>query len=356
MQISYNVRKIDYRNRLRNLDVQAQSNLKSDKFFPVFYIDGKEKIFKPLSKTKPLSTPYFAYSEVVWSTILNRFFDSSTPVYELAIIEHIEDDFESKYHHGVLVDNIRQKNEDLVNLYEYFRDYPEDVFNIKDYINYALEFYDYRVLFETKFMKSNLVVAERFVYQLLLSYLKCDLNYHYENPLFKSVNGKVIDIAPMIDHEFSGMFLFIDDSLLHDLYFRKSIRSLFSHHLIVSNYPIDQQRFFSTISQNLDVISKKYPNVCKFFLSTLRIFLNHLEENPIFLEDNGYLVPFHSFNYEIGEQLYKKHNLEEAERLRVEKSSKQFVSNIQEVSNILNKEIYVYGNCLEEEITRKLQK
>ena len=45
MQISYNVRKIDYRNRLRNLDVQAQSNLKSDKFFPVFYIDGKEKIY-----------------------------------------------------------------------------------------------------------------------------------------------------------------------------------------------------------------------------------------------------------------------------------------------------------------------
>lgn len=356
MNINYNVKRVDYHNRIRNLDVQAQGNLKSDKFFPVFYIDGKEKIFKPLSKTKPLSTPYFAYSEVVWSTILHRFFDSSIPIYELAIIEHIEEDFESKYHHGVLVDNIKPENVSLVNLYEYFRDYPEEVFNIKDYINYALEFYDYCGLFETVFMKLNPEISKKFVYQLLLSYLKSDWNYHYENPLFQSANGKIVDVAPMIDHEFSGMFLYIDDFVLHNLYFGKSLRSLFSTQLDVSNYPIKQQRFFGTIAQNLDVIVKNYPNVCSFFLNKLRLFLDYLKNNPIVLEDKGYLVPFHSFNYEIGEQLYKKHNLEEAERLRKEKSSKQFVSDIQEVSCLLNKEICVYGEFLEEAIVRRLEK
>lgn len=190
MNINYIVRRLDYRNRIRNLDVQAQSNLKSNKFFPVFQIDGKEKIFKPLSKTKPLTTPYFAYSEVICSTILHEFFDFNTPIYELAIIENIEDEFESKYHHGVLVDNIRHENEKLVNLYEYFRDNPENVFDIKDYINYALEFYNYTNLFETRFMKMYPNLAEKFAYQLLLSILKCDLNYHYENHLFKIKNEK----------------------------------------------------------------------------------------------------------------------------------------------------------------------
>lgn len=91
-------------------------------------------------------------------------------------------------------------------------------------------------------------------------------------------------------------------------------------------------------------------------LKKLRIFLDYLKNNPIVLEDKGYLVPFHSFNYEIGDQLYKKHNLKEAERLRKKKISKQFVSDIQEVSCLLNKEIIVYGECLEESIARRLKK
>lgn len=89
MEINYKVKEVDYHNRLRNLDITAQSKVKSDKFFPVFMIDGKERIFKPLSKTKPFTTPYFAYSEVVWSNIIHNFFDNMIPVYELAIIKNI---------------------------------------------------------------------------------------------------------------------------------------------------------------------------------------------------------------------------------------------------------------------------
>lgn len=356
MNINYNVRKLDYRYRLRNLDVQAQSNLKSNKFFPVFLIDGKEKIFKPLSKTKPLTTPYFAYSEVVWSTILHDFFDSTTPIYELAIIENIEDDFENKYHHGVLVDNIKCKNEKLINLYEYFRDNSESVFDIKDYINYALEFYNYTNVFETEFMKKNAKIAEKFAYQLLLSILKCDLNYHYENPLFKSTEEKIFDVASMIDHEFSAMFLFVENDLLHNIRFGKAINSLLFSKVDLSNYPIEQQRFLGSISNNLNVILQKYPNVSRYFFKKLSIFLDYIKNNPIVLEDKGYLVPFNSFNYKIGEQLYKEHNLEEAERLRKEEITEQFTPDISEVSNIMNKEINIFGSLLHNEMVRRLEK
>ena len=96
MTFDWNVYHYDYRNRLRNLTSSAKGVVKSNKFFPVFLEDGKEKVFKPLSKTKPLSTPYFAYSEVYWSTIINKYFDSNTPIYRLAICQNIEDDFENK--------------------------------------------------------------------------------------------------------------------------------------------------------------------------------------------------------------------------------------------------------------------
>lgn len=64
IKFDWNVYHYDYHKRSRNLDVVAQGKVKSEKFFPVFLEEGKERIFKPLSKTKPLYTPYFAYSEV----------------------------------------------------------------------------------------------------------------------------------------------------------------------------------------------------------------------------------------------------------------------------------------------------
>ncbi len=64
IKFDWNVYHYDYYKRSRNLDVIAQGRVKSEKFFPVFLEEGKERIFKPLSKTKPLYTPYFAYSEV----------------------------------------------------------------------------------------------------------------------------------------------------------------------------------------------------------------------------------------------------------------------------------------------------
>ena len=57
------------------LKSEASSSVKSTKIFPIYFIDGKKMIYKPLSKTKPLTTPFFAYSEVYWSYIIQKYFD-----------------------------------------------------------------------------------------------------------------------------------------------------------------------------------------------------------------------------------------------------------------------------------------
>lgn len=356
MKINYDVLKVDYRTRLRNLSVSAQSSVKSDKFFPVFLIDGNEKIFKPLSKTKPLSTPYFAYSEVVWSNILHDFFDKSIPIYKLAMIENIEDDFPSKYHHGVLVDNIEEDGSSLVNLYEYYRDNPDDNFSILEYENYCGEVYNYQKIFDTKFMIENIDIAKEFAYQLLMSILKSDENYHYENPLFKSVNGKLSGMAPMIDHEFSTMFLLLDNILAHDYHFGKATHSLLFMNHDFSKYSLLQQRFFSTIARNLRVIINKFPDVSYDFLEKLRVFLEYIKENPLVLEDKGYMVPFNSQNYNVGRALYKENNLEEAEKLRSALAKQQYNPDINQISERLNAEIQIFGTLLGNEIVKRLER
>ena len=71
----FNVINLDIQNKNGNLKSEAHSNVKSTKYFPTFLIDDKTYIFKPLSKTKPMTTPLFAYSEVYWSYIINKYFE-----------------------------------------------------------------------------------------------------------------------------------------------------------------------------------------------------------------------------------------------------------------------------------------
>lgn len=147
MEFNWKVYEYDYQKRTGNLTSEAQGVVKSSKHFPVFQEEGQDYVFKPLSKTKPFSTPYFAYSEVYWSTIINRYFDEKTPIYRLAICKNIED--EKKYHHGTIVKSLEEENKRLVNLYEWFRDFPDSYIDIKEYINYCEMYYDYRMFFDT---------------------------------------------------------------------------------------------------------------------------------------------------------------------------------------------------------------
>lgn len=67
----YTSKTYNYSNRLGNLTVEAVGVIKGEKHFPVF---ADRIIFKPLTKSKPLSTPLFAYAEVFWSWVINTYF------------------------------------------------------------------------------------------------------------------------------------------------------------------------------------------------------------------------------------------------------------------------------------------
>ncbi|MDE6292477.1 MAG: hypothetical protein K2L98_02215, partial [Bacilli bacterium] len=208
MKIDYKVRQFDYNKRAGNLDAEAKGKVKSKKYFPYFYEDGKKIIFKPLSKTKPYSTPYFAYSELVWSHILHYFFDENIPLYHLAKCVGYEQT-EPKYHtYGTVVESVTSESEKLVNLYEYFMKYPDtgvtDI--IKDYTNYCKTYYDYSFFFASELLKGHSELATEISRQILYSILRGDQNYHYVNVSFIYEGDNLKRVAMPIDHEFSSIF------------------------------------------------------------------------------------------------------------------------------------------------------
>lgn len=340
MNFDWNVYIYDYDNRVGNLDIQAQSRVKSNKFFPVFLENNKKKVFKPLSKTKPLCTPYFAYSEVFWSTITNHYFDSKTPIYKLAICNKIEEEMENKYPYGTIVDSLNLPNNVIVNLYEVFKNHPDSMVDIAKYINFCEFFYDYTNIFQSKLMKENEQLARELAMQVLLSILKLDQNYHYENPLFYKQNGEIKMMAPMIDHEFSTMFLYLDNPFLNKDRFDKAISSLITDS--------------SILSRNLEFIVSNYPNTSLEFLEKLKSFRTDFKNSNFLLENHSYLTPFNSSNFMIGYERYKNHNEEAAKKL--EEEILQYAPDITSVSDIIYQEVLLSSKTLEEEIGKKLIK
>lgn len=355
MNFDWNVYHYRYEDRIKNLDNQAQGVVKSNKFFPVFLEDGKQKVFKPLSKTKPLCTPYFAYSEVFWSTIINQYFDSKTPIYKLAVCENIDKEFESKYIYGTIVNSLERSSEKLVNLYEIFRDNPDSSVDIESYINFCERFYDYRCIFESRLMNTHKDIANDFALQVLLAILKLDQNYHYENPLFYMKNNQVSEVAPMLDHEFSTMFLYLDNLELNEKRFDAGLNSLTMPRSDPNNIFV-QLRYeaFAILSHNLDVIILNYPETASKFLIKLKHFIQDFKSQPFLLEDCNYLFPFNSLNFRIGHARYKDHNEEEAKKL--ENKLEQYSPNINDLSKIIYKEVLESSLLLEEEIEKRLIK
>ena len=83
----YKVRHYQYKNRIGNLKSEAVGVVSGEKHFPIF---PGNMIFKPLTKSKPFSTPLYAYAEVFWSTVINKYF-MPAPQYELATCEGYEE-------------------------------------------------------------------------------------------------------------------------------------------------------------------------------------------------------------------------------------------------------------------------
>jgi len=300
------IKEYDIKDKTRNLKIEASGVVSSTKYFPVFKELDKERIFKPLSKTKPYSTPLFAYSEVYWSELFNDIY-KDTPIYQLAICYGLTNE-QPKYHNkGTIVDNVLNEGESFINLLELFKKFPDKRVNIDEYINYCEIQYDYSNILKSDFFTIHPKLGEDLAKQILCSILRRDDNFHYENVNFIEKDGKITRIAPMIDMEFSEMFMFPDNKKLHEEKFSKydeGMGPLFKYDDDASydkNYydfmsmlksgsiydEFDPYKFHN-LRNNLYTITELYPDMCKQFIKELQTFrkivLNKkIEFNPSYL-------------------------------------------------------------------------
>ena len=169
---NYTSKTYTYSNRLGNLTAEAVGVIKGEKHFPVF---EDRIIFKPLTKSKPLSTPLFAYAEVFWSWVINTYF-MPVPQYRLAFCEGYGEETGKYYDYGTAVPFAYEEGEHLMNLLEFFRKYPDEKVKIDDYLNYCQMFYDYTEILESTYFQTRRELAEELAMQILISVLKGDQN------------------------------------------------------------------------------------------------------------------------------------------------------------------------------------
>lgn len=357
MKIDYKVRNYDYNKRSGNLDVEAKGKVKSKKYFPYFYEDGKRKIFKPLSKTKPFSTPYFAYSELVWSHILHYFFDENIPLYHLAKCEGYEQ-AEPKYHnYGTIVESVTNENERLVNLYEYFMLHPNKQVTglIADYTNYCEKYYDYSFFFESELLKNNPEIATEISKQILYSILRGDQNYHYENVSFVYEGEELKRVAMPIDHEFSSIFMYPDQRVKHMAMsdkFYDFLRENESERSKMIKAILGIQNEKCNLIKNIETTVKLYPEVVETFIDSLNHMRDELRQSPVILEDHDFLEPFSSYDFEAGILRYKEKDLEGA--LKKEKETEKVKVSVEEANEFINQEILNNADVVKKTLENKL--
>lgn len=302
---------VDYNERKGNLDVEASGVVKSKKYFPIYEMNGKNVIFKPLSKTKPLTTEFFSYAEVYWSYVINRFFDKRTPLYRLAKCRNIEEKYYGK---GTLVEKIGSGN--FTNLLEYFNMHPENGVDIKDYVNYCMIDYDYTGILESNFIKSNESIGSELAFQILLSILRMDQNFHYENVNLDEKNNFVP--VPPIDFEFSTPFLYPEDLETRHYYINKYFNNLVfpteMHQIIRKSLNLDFV-LTTVLMRNIFIIVRDYPDVVDRFLECLDNFYNHIDDIEL-SDDYSFIGEVSSDYWNVGHAKYKLNDTEKYEELK----------------------------------------
>lgn len=319
-----------YANRTGNLRAEAVGVVKGEKHFPVF---EENRVFKPLTKSKPFSTPLFAYAEVFWSGVINGFFVQA-PVYHLAFCRGYEKESGKYYDYGTVSPLICHKGQHLLNLLEFFRKYPDDRVDIDQYVNYCQMFYDYRDIFESGYFREHRETAEELAMQVLISVLKGDQNYHYENIAFVcDDSGEILGMAPVIDHEFSTYFMFPDKFSRHIYWFDELERSIQGRPVQSGEYDYitnETERHLMEKSAvclhgNLLYIREYYPEVTDKFLKKLEQFETALQENreQFYLEKNPeYPYYANSMGFMVGKARYKDHDEQKAEEYETQYGGK----------------------------------
>ena len=354
------VKEYDIKNKKRNLDIEAKGEVKSTKYFPVFEELDKERIFKPLSKTKPYSTPLFAYSEVYWSNMFHDYIDKNTPIYQIAICNGLSEEQPKYYNKGTIVDNVLKEDERLVNLLELFKKIPDKNVNIENYTNYCEMQYDYSNILQSDFFTKNKSLGEDLAKQILCSIVRRDDNYHYENVNFIEKNGYIIGIAPMMDMEFSQMFMFPDDIKRHKEKFSmydEGMGPIFEYNddeTYEQNYynfinRLENESLYDALDpyqsynlrKNIYTITKLYPRMCQKFLRELQKLKRAVSNTKIEF-DKLYVGPFSSLDWKptrmILKEGYKETDEKYLEALEKSKDSKYTLDTL-EFNKRLQKEI-----------------
>lgn len=356
----FEITELDIKNKTGNLKKAASSRVSSTKYFPTFRMNNKEKIFKPLSKTKPLSTPLFSYSEVYWSYLINKYIDQETPVYSLAYCKNLSLEQPKYYEKGCLVDNILDEGEELINIYELFEKYPDTLVNISDYINYCEVQYNYVSILNSTFFSERRDLRSKLAEQILCSILRRDANYHYENISLVIKNNKITRVAPIIDVEFSEFFMYPDNENVHKKRFSsydEGMETLFSYDENLSyeeNYQFYENRtvkgtvydetdpyHFSNLIKNLKAIVELEPQVTRDFLNKLEAIKVEVEQLNI-LFDEGFLGKFSSKDWEATRMIYKdgkRTDDEEYQRKRLSAEKSRITLNQNEFNKKLKKEV-----------------
>ena len=246
------------------------------------------------------------------------------PLYRLAFCRGYEAECEKYYDYGTVSPMIYEEGEHLLNLLEFFRTYPDDKVQIDDYLNYCQMFYDYTEILEADYFQTHRGIAEDLAMQILISVLKGDQNYHYENIAFVcDASGQILRLAPMIDHEFSTCFMFPDNLSRHNYWFGEVQRSIEGKPVQPDEYkdfPNEKERRLmeksaTCLHRNLVYIKEHYPEVTASFLKNVsRLKRDLLQKRESFFIRKAKDYPDHANSdaYRIGKARYKDHDEEKA--------------------------------------------
>ena len=323
-----------YAFRTSNLTAEAVGVVKGEKHFPVF---ADHRIFKPLTKSKPYSTPLFAYAEVFWSAVIRTYF-APAPLYQLAFCDGYEKETGKYLDYGTAVPVVTGDGEYLLNLLEFFRKYPDEKVDIDQYVNYCQMFYDFTSIFEASYFQTHRDMAEQLALQVLVSVVKGDQNYHYENVAFlckkaaksEKSSGKehifedeILGLAPMIDHEFSTYHMFPDHFAQHKYAYDELVRSVVGVEVSPEEYAFVEneterkliEASAVALHRNLMYIREHYPEVTQKFVRQLTQLENDLHDHREWFElqrNPQYPDTANSFAFRIGMARYKEKNEEKA--------------------------------------------
>jgi len=311
----YDVTYIDYFEKDGIMRYTNTGVVESKKFFPIY---GKN-IFKPLSRSKPLTTPLFAYSEVFWSYFIKKYFVESAPRYYLAKCSNIENELPKYYSIGTLVEKVTSEKQKLVNLLDYFKEHPDPSVSIDGYTNYCNEIYDYTKILQAKIFQDREDLRHQLEVQILLSIMKRDENFHYENISFIVEDGDIISLCPPLDSEFSLPFLFPDNTMdrMGRIIAHKSSLDVPLGVYIDKDDEIEQKLTIclKTNLNNLIEIVKKDVDVVISFKEKLKDCIEEIENTDILFVNHDFVGSLSSDYWRIGWARYKDNDEAKAREL-----------------------------------------